>query len=483
MTQATSMVIAPGSSGTDQRTQINDMVEDINSGHAGASRPAYLDASHEGMWVKEVSGTVREIYYWDKAQDILLWTIDMSANTATPTGAAIQFGKLYANKTGAFTAVNGDNGSLFTCNATSASFTAALDTTSSLATGWFAIFQKTDATANTVTIDPDSTNTVNGATTLVLNRQFDTAIVIKIGATSFSGLLLAPLDSAALTGTPTTPTPSAGDSSTKIASTAFVANSYAPLASPALSGTPTAPTQSAGNNSTRIATTAFVQQEITASLPSGLIKAIRRQFFGSSGTYTPHAAMAYAFMRVRGAGGGGGGGVGGNRPGAGGGQGGYAEYLATAADVGASKAVTVGTGGTAGACNATNPTAGGTGGASSVGTLVAANGGLGGQPGGGSNVTTNAGQGGPGGAPTAGDFGITGQNGNYSINLSGFVVLGAGGGEGAGAGVVVASVPTTAGTAGTRGGGGSGSSSATAGSTGAGAGGNGWVDIIEYCTA
>ena len=36
----------------------------------------------------------------------------------------------------------------------------------------------------------------------------------------------------------------------------------APLASPALTGTPTAPTQTAGNNSTRLSTTEFVQAAI-----------------------------------------------------------------------------------------------------------------------------------------------------------------------------------------------------------------------------
>jgi hypothetical protein len=76
--------------------------------------------------------------------------------------------------------------------------------------------------------------------------------------------LKAPIASPALTGTPTAPTQSVGDNSTKIATTAFVlANqpslaSYAPLASPALTGNPTAPTQTAGDNSTKIATTAFV---------------------------------------------------------------------------------------------------------------------------------------------------------------------------------------------------------------------------------
>lgn len=72
--------------------------------------------------------------------------------------------------------------------------------------------------------------------------------------------LLAPLASPALTGNPTAPTQSPGDSSTKIATDAFVAAAIAPLAplaSPALTGSPTAPTKSPLNNSTDIATTAY----------------------------------------------------------------------------------------------------------------------------------------------------------------------------------------------------------------------------------
>ena len=109
------------------------------------------------------------------------------------------------------------------------------------------------------------------------------------------------LTNAALTGSPTAPTQSSGDNSTKIATTAFVQSAVtgedtiaemndvtisgtpaqdsllaygsgskwhnktfaqlgiATLASPALTGTPTAPTPSTSDNSTKIATTAFVQ--------------------------------------------------------------------------------------------------------------------------------------------------------------------------------------------------------------------------------
>lgn len=80
----------------------------------------------------------------------------------------------------------------------------------------------------------------------------------------------APLNSPGLTGTPTAPTPTPGDNSTKLATTAFVDGalaSYAPLASPALTGTPTAPTAAPGDNTTTISTTAFVEAAI-AALPA-----------------------------------------------------------------------------------------------------------------------------------------------------------------------------------------------------------------------
>lgn len=90
----------------------------------------------------------------------------------------------------------------------------------------------------------------------------------KTAAAALLALAAAPLASPAFTGTPTAPTPTAGDNSTEIATTAFVAGAgyltgaaaaatYAPLASPALTGAPTAPTAAVGNNTTQLATTAF----------------------------------------------------------------------------------------------------------------------------------------------------------------------------------------------------------------------------------
>lgn len=104
--------------------------------------------------------------------------------------------------------------------------------------------------------------------------------------------LKAPLASPAFTGTPTAPTPTTGDDSTKLATTAFVEDTIdnlvagdipniaesqvtslvgdlalkAPLASPALTGTPTAPTAAHGTNTTQLATTAFVEAEVAVGV-------------------------------------------------------------------------------------------------------------------------------------------------------------------------------------------------------------------------
>jgi hypothetical protein len=89
-------------------------------------------------------------------------------------------------------------------------------------------------------------------------------LVYALTAVSF-----ATLASPAFTGTPTAPTATTGDNSTKLATTAFVqaavalaGGSYAPLASPAFTGTPTAPTATAGASSAQLANTQFVSGAI-----------------------------------------------------------------------------------------------------------------------------------------------------------------------------------------------------------------------------
>jgi hypothetical protein len=72
----------------------------------------------------------------------------------------------------------------------------------------------------------------------------------------------AALNSPHLTGTPTTPTGGAGDTSQQIANDQWVALYFASLASPNFTGIPTVPTASPGTSTTQAASTAFVAAAI-----------------------------------------------------------------------------------------------------------------------------------------------------------------------------------------------------------------------------
>lgn len=137
---------------------------------------------------------------------------------------------------------------------------------------------------------------------------------------------LAILASPAFTGTPTAPTPTAGDNSTKLATTAFVfgqgfvtsatspvtsvfgrtgavisnngdytvsqVTGAAPLASPTFTGTPAAPTPSPGDNSTNIATTAFVHANSGVAGLSFTKKTLAAGLSPSSGVTTTITSQA-----------------------------------------------------------------------------------------------------------------------------------------------------------------------------------------------
>lgn len=211
---------------------------------------------------------------------------------------------------------------------------------------------------------------------------------------------------------------------------------------------------------------------------------IRIQVFTGSGTYTPHANMVKCLIEAVG-GGGGGGGVAGDgqaQSGGGGGAGGYSRKLCTAADIGASKTVTIGAAGTAGSAG---NNAGGAGGDTSVGSLCIGKGGSGGGGGG----TTTAGSAGAGGVAGTGDVAATGSPGApgmYGV-ASAIISQSHSGGSspfgGGGAGRTPSS-STLAGNAGTGyGSGGSGAASHNHGANAAGgAGRDGLVIITEICS-
>lgn len=159
------------------------------------------------------------------------------------------------------------------------------------------------------------------------------------------------------------------------------------------------------------------------------------QTFTAGATYTPTADMKTCRIRVQAPGGGSGGAdgagpVGGGVASGGGGAGEYAEGWFTAAQIGASQAVTIGAVGTAGSDTGGN---GGVGGTTSVGSLITGIGGSGGTGTGSDSTDAGSRAGGVGGTGgTGGTVRVPGQAGGSSDRVTdeatfGLVKPGAGG--------------------------------------------------------
>jgi len=210
------------------------------------------------------------------------------------------------------------------------------------------------------------------------------------------------------------------------------------------------------------------------------------QIFVSSGTYTPTPGMKYCTVECIGGGGGGGAARGlANQcyAGGGGGSGAYSRVNLTAAQVGASQAITAGAGGGGGSMGASG--IGGTGSTTSFGALCLANGGIGGYHsasglqygygGSGGNITGAVGDIKFWGAPGGGGFY---GNGGSPIVPSGFGGSGPYGGGAPGQFAVGAIVNGVSGHE--WGSGGSGGNTNAVGDAGGGLGANGACIITEY---
>jgi hypothetical protein len=231
-------------------------------------------------------------------------------------------------------------------------------------------------------------------------------------------------------------------------------------------------------------------QMVNARVNIGAIGVVRRTVFTASGTFTPHAQMVFCHITAVGGGGGGGGLV---NDGvrvlvAGGGGGGVmCERWATSAEIGASRAVTIGAGGSGGAVGRNN---GFDGGVTIMASIISAGGG-----GGGWGIDLNGGgyQGRSDGVSSGGIVhpGGAGGHGFYfspSSSAMNFITYqGVGGnswiGLGASAATASGGVTITGNSAlANTGGGGSGAASVLhTGSAAGGNGGSGLLIVDEFC--
>lgn len=204
-----------------------------------------------------------------------------------------------------FAAVCSGASSILSCSVANPSTTPQLTITSALTLSGNASKLLTagtlSGTGSTLCTDASGNATTSGCATVPVTSVFGRTGTVTAQSGDYSVAQVtgaAPLASPALTGSPTAPTATLGDSSTLVATTAFVkgqnyltsavtsfnsrtgavtptSGDYsvgqitgaAPLVSPIFTGTPTGPTPSSGDNSTNLATTAFVkaQNYLTAS--------------------------------------------------------------------------------------------------------------------------------------------------------------------------------------------------------------------------
>lgn len=124
------------------------------------SKPAVNDPIDEDIWGDLLNTN------WD--------TLDSKLKTAS------DWVKL--NKTSGYTVLTTDRNKVILGDATSAAFTLTLPAASSAGDGFALIVKKTDSSANAVTLDGNSSETIDGATTYALSSQYDAVLIVCDGS-------------------------------------------------------------------------------------------------------------------------------------------------------------------------------------------------------------------------------------------------------------------------------------------------------------
>lgn len=180
----------------------------------GLSKPLVNDPVDQDVWGNELNSDMDDLdslmktgINWLASSKSASFSVTAPTSGSTDTGSANTF---------------------FLCDATAGSIVASLPSAASAGNGFTVAFKKVDASINTLTLDGSGSETIDGATTLSITAQNNSVAIVCDGSnwkilsnTTSAGGGGAPIDSPAFTGTPTAPTPTLNDSSTRLATTAF----------------------------------------------------------------------------------------------------------------------------------------------------------------------------------------------------------------------------------------------------------------------
>lgn len=85
-------------------------------------------------------------------------------------------------KSASFTVQTTEFGQIYLCNATSAAIVATLPSAATAGNGFKVAFKKTDSSANAVTLTPNGSDTIDGASTYALTTQYSSVVVVSNGS-------------------------------------------------------------------------------------------------------------------------------------------------------------------------------------------------------------------------------------------------------------------------------------------------------------
>tara|TARA_S200002703_G_scaffold160084_1_gene176765 strand:+ start:46941 stop:47963 length:1023 start_codon:yes stop_codon:yes gene_type:complete len=176
MTQAS--IVIPDSDGLTFLNNANSAYAAIATRQKGGTAPSSPDEGWE--WIDD-SGTPYIVNTYINS-------------TWVPTGyiyptegvfRSLNRGRVFA-KTASYTVLLSDIGATFNHNATSGSATYTIPLAATTKNGFDVSVIKTDASANTVTLQASGSDTINGSSSIVLSGQYDCVTIVSDGSSAYS---------------------------------------------------------------------------------------------------------------------------------------------------------------------------------------------------------------------------------------------------------------------------------------------------------
>lgn len=131
------------------------------------------------------TGTAGQTYTFPSATDTIVGRASTDALTnKTLTNCAVN-NAMSAAKTANYTVVAADSGSVIKVDSTSGAVTIALTAASSLGSGFRVTILRVNSSGSVITIDPNSSETINGALTNTLNAQYSFVELVCDGSNWF----------------------------------------------------------------------------------------------------------------------------------------------------------------------------------------------------------------------------------------------------------------------------------------------------------